>query len=97
MRRFAADGMDAACLGVDTENPSGALSLYERLGYRPTASTCVHELVEEPGASSCPVLAVSAIEQDDLGPGHPRRAVVVGDEDGDPVGAAGLDLVHDAR
>lgn len=48
MRRFAADGMDAACLGVDTENPSGALSLYERLGYRPTASTCVHELIEEP-------------------------------------------------
>jgi ribosomal protein S18 acetylase RimI-like enzyme len=27
--------MTEAALGVDTENPSGALQLYESLGYRP--------------------------------------------------------------
>ena len=36
MRRFREDGMDNAGLGVDTKNPSGALDLYESLGYRPT-------------------------------------------------------------
>lgn len=36
MRRYKASGMDRAGLGVDTENPSGALGLYERLGYEPT-------------------------------------------------------------
>lgn len=45
MHRFAADAMDAAALGVDAANPSGALGLYERLGYERNASTCVHELV----------------------------------------------------
>jgi ribosomal protein S18 acetylase RimI-like enzyme len=45
MRRFAASGMDAAALGVDAANPSGALRLYERLGYQQTASTCVHQFV----------------------------------------------------
>jgi ribosomal protein S18 acetylase RimI-like enzyme len=45
MRRFAASGMEAAALGVDAANPSGALRLYEGLGYEQTASTCVHELV----------------------------------------------------
>ena len=29
-------GMTVAALGVDTENPSGALGLYERFGFRPT-------------------------------------------------------------
>lgn len=48
MRRFAADGMDEASLGVDTHNESGALRLYESLGYVVEASTCVHELVEGP-------------------------------------------------
>ena len=33
MRRFKAAGMRNAGLGVDTENPSGALGLYESLGY----------------------------------------------------------------
>lgn len=33
MRAFAADGMQAAMLDVDTENPSGATGLYARLGY----------------------------------------------------------------
>jgi mycothiol synthase len=33
MRAFKAIGMDYAGLGVDTENTTGALSLYERLGF----------------------------------------------------------------
>jgi ribosomal protein S18 acetylase RimI-like enzyme len=44
MRRYAAAGMQAAALGVDAANPSGALRLYEGLGYRQTASTCVLQL-----------------------------------------------------
>ncbi|MBB2892842.1 GNAT family N-acetyltransferase [Flexivirga oryzae] len=44
MRRFKESGMQAAGLGVDTANASGALGLYERLGYRPSASTCMHQL-----------------------------------------------------
>ncbi len=36
MRRFKAAGMDFASLDVDTENPTGALGIYERMGYRPT-------------------------------------------------------------
>jgi mycothiol synthase len=43
MRRFTASGMDAAALGVDADNPSGALALYESLGYGQTAGTCVHQ------------------------------------------------------
>lgn len=35
MHLFKARGMITAGLGVDTENPSGALGLYESLGYRP--------------------------------------------------------------
>lgn len=46
MRRFAASGMDAAALGVDTANPSGALQLYQALGYEETASTCVHQFTQ---------------------------------------------------
>src|SRR5699024_12043250 len=43
MRRFAAAGLDAAGLGVDTVNPSGALRLYEKLDYQQQASTCVYQ------------------------------------------------------
>lgn len=50
MRRFAIDGLDAAGLGVDVANPSGALGLYEGLGYAATAGTCVHERVWPDGA-----------------------------------------------
>jgi mycothiol synthase len=50
MRRFAASGMDAAGLGVDAANSSGALRLYEGLGYGRTASTCVHQLTRSAGA-----------------------------------------------
>jgi len=35
MRAFKAEGLDYAMLGVDTENPTGALRLYERLGFIP--------------------------------------------------------------
>ncbi|HWC22284.1 MAG TPA: GNAT family N-acetyltransferase [Flexivirga sp.] len=43
MRRFGESGMQAAGLGVDAANPSGALRLYEKLGYQRTASTCAHQ------------------------------------------------------
>ncbi|GAA1339608.1 GNAT family N-acetyltransferase [Arthrobacter roseus] len=43
MRRFLEGGMDNAGLGVDTENPSGALGLYERLGYAATQCSLVFE------------------------------------------------------
>jgi ribosomal protein S18 acetylase RimI-like enzyme len=33
MRAFAESGMEYAGLGVDTENASGALGVYERMGY----------------------------------------------------------------
>ncbi|TXR51769.1 GNAT family N-acetyltransferase [Quadrisphaera setariae] len=35
LRAFTEAGMDAAGLDVDRENPSGALGIYERLGYAP--------------------------------------------------------------
>jgi mycothiol synthase len=35
MEAFLASGMDGAILGVDTENPTGALAIYERTGFRP--------------------------------------------------------------
>jgi ribosomal protein S18 acetylase RimI-like enzyme len=44
MRRFRESGMAAAGLEVDAANPSGALHLYEKLGYRRTASTCAHQV-----------------------------------------------------
>ncbi len=45
MRRFAGSGMEAAALGVDAANSSGALSLYVGLGYEQTSSTCAYELL----------------------------------------------------
>ena len=35
MRAFQAEGLDYTTLGVDTQNPSGALGLYEGLGFAP--------------------------------------------------------------
>ncbi len=35
MQAFRADGLESAGLGVDTENLTGALRIYERLGFRP--------------------------------------------------------------
>lgn len=34
MVRYMSAGMDHACLDVDTENPTGAKGLYEKMGYR---------------------------------------------------------------
>ncbi len=34
MQRFAAAGLDTASLDVDSENPTGALALYTKMGYR---------------------------------------------------------------
>ena len=45
MRRFAISGMQAATLGVDAANSSGALRLYESLGYVQASSTCAYGLV----------------------------------------------------
>jgi GNAT superfamily N-acetyltransferase len=35
MRAFQAEGLDFATLGVDTQNPTGALGVYERVGFAP--------------------------------------------------------------
>ncbi len=35
MRLFAAEGLEHAALGVDAENPTGALGVYERIGFAP--------------------------------------------------------------
>jgi mycothiol synthase len=35
MAAFRAAGLEAASLGVDTENPTGAVGIYERVGFRP--------------------------------------------------------------
>ncbi|MCU1572383.1 MAG: family acetyltransferase [Micrococcaceae bacterium] len=49
MHRFRADGMAYATLDVDTENPTGALKLYQGLGYEPTHRSVAWDLVL-PGA-----------------------------------------------
>ena len=33
MQAFLEDGLDHAALGVDTDNPTGAYGLYQRLGF----------------------------------------------------------------
>jgi ribosomal protein S18 acetylase RimI-like enzyme len=43
MRRFRAEGLRNAGLGVDSENPTGALGLYERLGFYPIKSRIMLE------------------------------------------------------
>jgi mycothiol synthase len=48
MRRFAVSGMEAAALGVDAANPSGALRLYEGLGYEQTSNTCTYGFLRPP-------------------------------------------------
>jgi mycothiol synthase len=44
MRRYRASGLDSARLGVDTANPTGALGIYERLGFVPVHRFVVHAL-----------------------------------------------------
>jgi mycothiol synthase len=48
MRRFAADGMTEAALMVDTENVTGALRLYESVGFRPIKRTIVYRKPLDP-------------------------------------------------
>ena len=44
MAAFRADGMQYADLDVDTENPSGAHSLYARLGYEVTHGSAMYSI-----------------------------------------------------
>lgn len=41
LRQLCELGFDEAALGVDTSSPTGAMAIYERLGYRETARTTV--------------------------------------------------------
>ncbi len=44
LHAFKAAGFTHSSLGVDRDNPTGAYSLYERLGYRTMSRSVVHEL-----------------------------------------------------
>lgn len=48
MRSFVDAGLDAAGLGVDSDNPSRDLPLYEQLGYRSTHTVVMYARTEEP-------------------------------------------------
>lgn len=44
MRAYATDRMQYAATGVDSANPTGALDLYEELGYQPTRGQVLYSL-----------------------------------------------------
>ena len=44
LHRFRSAGLTHSALGVDSENPTGAYALYERLGYRPQHRSVTHQL-----------------------------------------------------
>jgi ribosomal protein S18 acetylase RimI-like enzyme len=44
MHAFRVAGLTHAALGVDTENPTGAYALYERLGFRAMSRIAVHQI-----------------------------------------------------
>ena len=44
LRAFRDAGFTHSILGVDSENPTGAYRIYERLGYRPLYRTVTHQL-----------------------------------------------------
>lgn len=46
LHAFAADGFDEAALSVDTENPTGALGVYERCGFEVERRFTIHRLEE---------------------------------------------------
>lgn len=50
MRRFAAAGMDTASLDVDSENPTGALGLYLKMGYTAVNRSIAWDKELEPAA-----------------------------------------------
>lgn len=45
MRAARDAGLERAVLDVDTENPTGALGVYERLGFRPTSRDAAYRIV----------------------------------------------------
>jgi ribosomal protein S18 acetylase RimI-like enzyme len=45
MRRFAAAGMDKASLDVDSDNPTGAMALYRKMGYVPVNTSLAWDKV----------------------------------------------------
>lgn len=48
MQAFKLEGLEFATLGVDTENPTGALRVYERVGFQPVKRIVAHELLLDP-------------------------------------------------
>jgi len=44
LRASAADGLEVVTLDVDSQNPSGALSLYEGMGFRVVDRDQTHQL-----------------------------------------------------
>lgn len=50
MRAFREAGMDAAEIGVDAENPTGAFALYTALGFTETSATVQYVREESPGS-----------------------------------------------
>jgi mycothiol synthase len=50
MRALRERGMEIAALGVDAQNPTGALALYEGLGFRPHQKWISHRKPLDPGA-----------------------------------------------
>jgi ribosomal protein S18 acetylase RimI-like enzyme len=42
MKALKANGIEVAVLGVDAENPTGALGLYESVGFRPVIKTATY-------------------------------------------------------
>ena len=50
MRRFAAAGMDVASLDVDSENPTGALALYIKMGYEAVNRSMAWDKILQPAA-----------------------------------------------
>jgi mycothiol synthase len=49
LRLLRARGLTEAALTVDTENPTGALGLYERHGFREGARMIIYRKELEPG------------------------------------------------
>lgn len=49
LHRIAADGLEAATLGVDTANPTGAFRLYESLGFAEYHGEVLHALTSSDG------------------------------------------------
>jgi ribosomal protein S18 acetylase RimI-like enzyme len=53
MNMFKDMGITQTALGVDTENPSGALRVYERMGYKPVAKSTNYRKPHNPPRPDC--------------------------------------------